>query len=971
MLESRDNFNINNFDIDKRKVTAAQSYRAFQILKNYRQNNFVKYYKINSLEKIIFHRFNLSNYSTVEKYLEFLVNSDAEKNSIYNYLIPSKKDFFSNCISWQSLVTNVIPKLLIKIPIEEVIRCWVIGCGTGEEAYSLAILLDEAISSTIPFRKFKILATDINNLALKIASEGVYSQKIVDNVSSERLKRYFVSHKNTLTVSHELRKNIVFTPHNIFKDIGFFKINLIICQNFLIYIQPQYRYRVLSTIDKSLAFDGILFLDNYELLQINNKNFVRLQYPGVFFQKRKQKGDRSVSRLNAFQSQIDEALLSIPQSDLHELPTSVFGSKLSQYQNIDWAEITSIFQDLELELKRDRETLQGAIEELRLKQIRIEKINQELITVNKNVKAINQKYQSQLEILQEVNTDLENLLCSVDIGVIFLDRQLKIRRYNSSAQKVFNFIFSDIGRSIKDLKHNLDCSNLVEVLEQFVQTQSPEQLEVQNLLTAEFFLIKLHRYFSRSQQQYRSKSSFSNESRLQSCEGVILTFVDISSRKQAEKVLAHQAFYDSLTKLPNRLLFKEQLQHAVTRLPRQDSPFLAVLYLDLNGFKEVNDTLGHSAGDFILIETARRLNEISRSNDIVSRLGGDEFIILLEEIDRPEQTLEICSRIHKILSLPFQIEDRQVNISTSIGVAIHSSQNNLNGKIETLIENADMAMYRSKQKGTAQTEIFSPQMRAKLEAVTQIKDRLQRAFEKSEFLLYYQPIFCLQNGTIKGLEALLRWEHPDLGLIAPKDFLPVIQNSALFFKLELWIVKQACYQLQQWLQKFDISEYFSFSINISPQLLSHVDFLSYVDDLLDEEGKIAKYLTIEITETALIDNKKAVEEILQRLRSKKIKIALDDFGTGFSSLSHLHSFSLDIIKIDRSFVTSLAHNQRSAHILRSIIYMSQQLDLTIVAEGIESLDQLQWLQEYNCQFGQGYFWSPPISSAATTKLLNS
>lgn len=416
---------------------------------------------------------------------------------------------------------------------------------------------------------------------------------------------------------------------------------------------------------------------------------------------------------------------------------------------------------------------------------------------------------------------------------------------------------------------------------------------------------------------------------------------------------------------------KEQLQHAVARLPRQKASFLAVLYLDLNGFKEVNDTLGHSAGDIILIETARRLNETIRSNDIVSRLGGDEFAILLEEINRPEQTLEICSRIHNILSIPFKIEDRSINISTSIGVAIHSARDDLKGRIETLIENADLAMYRAKQQGTARTEVFLPQMRAKLEAVIDIKNQLNRAFEKSEFLLYYQPIFNLKQGTIKGFEALLRWNHPKLGLIYPKDFIPVIQNSALFFKLELWVIKQAGDRLQQWLKKFKIGKHFSLNINISPKLLSHADFLSCIDDILNKEPAVAKHLTIEITETALIDNTEDVEKIFQQLRAKKIKIALDDFGTGFSSLSHLHSFSLDIIKIDRSFVMSLNRERRSADILRSIIYMSQQMDLTVVAEGIESIEQLQWLQKSNCHLGQGYFWSPPLTAAATTELLSS
>ena len=924
-------------------ITPAQKIRVLRILQSYRKNSCVKYYKINTLEASIIHRFRLLNFSTVEEYLQFLENSEEEKNNLYDCLVPSKKQFFYNCISWESLATNVIP-LLMEAPIEKTIRCWVIGCGTGEETYTLAMLLDEAISATISSRQFKILATDMNTSALNLASIGAYSQEISEDVSSERLERYFVKQSNTFVVNPKLRQNIIFAPHNTFENTGFHQIDLILCRNFLIHIQPQYRERVLSTIDRSLSSDGIIFLSNYEFLS-SNKNFVRLQYPGVFFQK---SNGRNNSRLDLFQSRIYEALL----------------SETIRHPNTNLTEATSIFQDLELELEREQRNLQDAIEQLHLEQIGTEKNNQELITVN-------QKCQLQLKKLNKLNADLENLLCSVDIGVIFLDRQLNIRKYNSSAQKIFNFRPSDIGRGIEDLNHNLDCSNLVEIIEQFFQAKKSYQLEVKNLLTEEFLLMKLHCYLEEFQQCDRLDGENLIESSTQSCEGVILTFVDITSRKQAEKILTQQAFYDSLTKLPNRLLFKEQLQHAITRLPRQKSPFLAVLYLDLNGFKEVNDSMGHSAGDLLLIETARRLNKVSRSNDIVSRLGGDEFVVLLEEIDRPEQTLEICSRIHIVLSAPFQIEDCYVNISTSIGVAIHSAKDNLNGKIETLIENADMAMYRAKQKGTAQTEFFLPQMRAKSEAIIEIKHRLNRAFKEEEFLLYYQPIFCLKDGTITGFEALLRWNHPKLGLTYPNDFLPTIQNSALFFELELWIVKKACYQLQQWLQEFNFSEDFSLSINISPQLLQNPDFLNYIEDVLEKEEAIAKYLTLEITETALIDNTETVEKILQRLREKKIKIALDDFGTGFSSLSHLHNFSLDIIKIDRSFVTSLDRNQRSVHILRSIIYMSQQMNLTIVAEGVETLDQLQWLQESSCQLGQGYFWSPPLAASAIAELLNS
>ena len=421
-------------------------------------------------------------------------------------------------------------------------------------------------------------------------------------------------------------------------------------------------------------------------------------------------------------------------------------------------------------------------------------VEKELLLDLLELYSINQTYQSQVEKLTELNNDLENLLCSIDIGVIFLDRQLKIHKYNSSAQKIINFRATDIGRPIKDLKHNLDA-NLVEILDRFLKTERPHELEVKNLLTKEFLLMKLHCYRLESQQRdlepskdlspqisYQglpsiyplshrrsnaptvvttggtsamdSDATDSIESRTQSCQGVILTFVDISDRKQAEQTLTYQAFYDSLTGLPNRLLFKQQLQHAVNRLSRQQSQFLAVLYLDLNGFKEVNDSLGHLAGDLLLIEVARRLNGVVRSNDVVSRLGGDEFVILLEEIDSPEQSLEIASRIHKALADSFSIESRQVTVSTSIGIAFHSAKDNLQGSIETLMENSDMAMYRAKQRGMAQTEIFSPQMRAKAVATMEMRNQLRQALQQQEFVLHCQPIFGLKDNKLQGFEAL-------------------------------------------------------------------------------------------------------------------------------------------------------------------------------------------------------------------------
>ena len=942
---------------EKTLVTADDWNKAIQILHKYKQNNFSTIYKLNTFEQSIIHRFLLTNSESTESYLQLLDDSDVEKDFLYELLIPTKSQFFLNPESWQSLEKSVIPQLLAKEPPTRELSFWVAGCGTGEEVYSLAMLLDELILAKIPDRKVKIIATDVSNTALTAAVKGVYHNRIADVLGQERLKRYFTRKNNTFVVNYKLRKLVNFLPHNLIKPIGFTNIDLICCRNTLLYFKPQYRQQALNMLFNSLVPQGFLFLDNNELLE-NNDNYITLQSPGNIFQKR-------------------DGVESLPGKEKQSFPIVTVNKIHLQYTKFNSAIYK--LKELESELESTQTSLQNSTERLQHESTIIEEINQEVITANINIKninqelySINQTYSSQVEILTELNSDLENLLRSIDIGVIFLNRQLKIHKYNSSAQKIINFRATDIGRPIKDLKHNLDCANLVEILEQFLQTEYPNQLEVKNLQTSEILLMKLHCYRLNSQQRALTKSG------TQTCEGVILTFVDISDRKQAERTLTYQAFYDSLTGLPNRLLFKEQLQHAVSRLSRaQNSQLLAVLYLDLNGFKEVNDSLGHGAGDLLLIEVGHRLNEVVRSNDVVCRLGGDEFVILLEEIYSPEQSLEIAARIHQILARSFSIESRQVHVSTSIGIAFHAAKDNLQGSIETLMENADMAMYRAKQKGLAsaqgdplgQTEIFSPQMRVLAEATMTMKNRLRQALAQKEFVLYYQPIFGLKDKKLQGFEALVRWIHPERSLIYPEEFLPFIQDSSLLFQLERWIIEQACEQLHQWQEQLEISHDFSLSINISPQLLAHANFLNYLHEILDQKQTIAQYLTIEVTETAFIYNADAVEEILRQLRSRGIKIALDDFGTGFSSLSHVHRFPLDIIKIDRSFILSLLQNERSSHIVRSIIFMGQQMDLTLVAEGIESIELLQWLQKHNCQLGQGYVWNPPLLATAATDLL--
>lgn len=884
-------------------ISDTQIRKILKTLENDRQNSLLSYYKLTNFEQSILHRCWLTNCHTIKDYWQLLSDSTVEKNKLYNHLISGTTRFFRDRHSWEWLATEIIPRLLKKNSQSE-LKCWIVGCATGEEAYSLAILLKEQIAATSSQQNFKILATDINISSLEIARRGIYSQNITECVSQKRLEQNFVSQNGNFKINSELRQKIVFATHNIVTDIGYKRIDLICCRNLLVYLRFQYQCIVLHSLRNSLKSEGILFIDKYESIPTTLEGFDKLPEREEFFQKKQQR-NTSIKKTCSIESN----------------------------NNIGFS---------------------SPIEELRYQQLIIEKINQELKAANQFTNDLNQKYLAQVRQLKELNLDLETLLQSIGIGVIFLDRKLNIRKYNFFAQKIFRFQTIDLGRPLKDIQHNLDCTDLVGLLEEFVQTKLFKPLEVENTETGDFLLMNV------------SACSLGSES----IEGVVLTFVDISDRKKAE-MLRHQAFYDSLTGLPNRLLFKEQLQHALTRLPRQNSPFLALLYLDLNGFKEVNDTLGHGAGDLLLIEVARRLTRVMRSNDIVCRLGGDEFAILLEEIDNLEQSIEIASRIHQILSNPFFIKDNQITISTSIGINFCSAEDELNSNTETLMENADMAMYNAKQKGTAKTEIFQHHMRSLADATIKIKDRVCQAISDEEFLLHYQPIYSLSNGKFLGFEALLRWNHPELGLISPEQFLPSIQNSPLLFKLECLVIKLMYAQLQYWLQKFQLNESFRLNVNISPKLIIHNDFLGYFQTVINPNNKGIQHLTIELTETALINNPQKVKKILELLRDRGIKIALDDFGTGFSSLSHLHYFPLDIIKIDRSFLMSLHDGDRSSHIVRSIIYMSQQLNLTTVAEGIENLNQLQLLKEYGCHRGQGYFWHPPLTSDVATELIAS
>ena len=450
---------------------------------------------------------------------------------------------------------------------------------------------------------------------------------------------------------------------------------------------------------------------------------------------------------------------------------------------------------------------------------------------------------------------------------------------------------------------------------------------------------------------------------------VISIAVDITERKQNEEALRKRAFYDPLTGLPNRDLFIERLKHAIHRSERQGSHLFAVLFLDLDGFKEINDSMGHLVGDRLLILVAEKLQNCIRPGDTVSRLGGDEFAVLLEQIDSEQNAMAIAARIHRELSAPVKIEGKRVFTSTSIGIALYAPSLCDSEHPNKLLENADMAMYRAKEVGAGHTQVYTPGMRSEAEALVEIKTELREALEREEFVMHYQPIIDLQTGKLNSLEALVRWDRGDRGLISPGKFLPIVQRSNMLPTLERWILKQSCTQFQEWLEKIDKDNPISLSVNISAQNLSDRSFVSYVSKVLKETKLASHRLILELTESSLVENAGLTGRIISSLQSMGIRIALDDFGTGYSSLSHLYRFHLDTIKIDRSFISQVEKGQHLSKIVRGIIYTANQLNLNVTAEGIETKEQLDFLEPLGCQFGQGFLFGKPLCAGEMCELI--
>lgn len=553
-----------------------------------------------------------------------------------------------------------------------------------------------------------------------------------------------------------------------------------------------------------------------------------------------------------------------------------------------------------------------------------------------------------LQTLRESENRIRLIVESAKDAIILIDQSGRIISWNHAAEVIFGYAQDETrGLSVSDLFPS-----------RYYHTQTDKginSLVALGLLQNERNAIEVNG-LKRDGQEFPVEISFSS---WETVEGVFYSGIirDVTERKRLEEQLTHQALHDPLTNLANRVLFRDRVEHALTKLDRHKTS-LSVLFLDLDNFKTINDSLGHVAGDRLLISFAERLQSCLRNSDTAARLSGDEFAILIEDAKGQETAAVIADKINDVLRLPIVVDGKDVFVSISIGIAVTKTGEE---KPEELLRNADVAMYMAKRQGKGRYVIFESQMHEALMERIEIEDNMRQAIENEEFALHFQPIIDLETERTVGMESLVRWNHPQKGLISPAQFIPIAEDTNLILPLGKWILEEACRQAQVWQYQYDNKAYLSISVNLSIRQFQQKELVAIVSNALVKSGLAPQRLILEITENHMLQNTETTIKRLHELKKLGVRLAIDDFGTGYSSLSYLQRFPIDIIKIDKSFIDKINQTKEGVALTRAIIMMSESLNLKTIAEGIEQAEQAETLQHLGCEFGQGFYFSKPLN----------
>jgi diguanylate cyclase (GGDEF)-like protein/PAS domain S-box-containing protein len=441
---------------------------------------------------------------------------------------------------------------------------------------------------------------------------------------------------------------------------------------------------------------------------------------------------------------------------------------------------------------------------------------------------------------------------------------------------------------------------------------------------------------------------------------------DINDRKLAEDRLIFDAFHDALTQLPNRALLMDRLNQAIKRANRRDDYIFAVIFMDLDRFKDVNDSFGHLTGDKLLIAVGNELQKGLRATDTLARFGGDEYVILLEDIIKPENANRVIEWIQKQLTLPFNVGGHEVFTTVSMGIVYGSSDYT---QAEDMLRDADIAMYVAKARGGARSEVFEPGMRQRILQRLALETDMRKALESDDLRVYYQPIVHLESGTLIGFEALARWQHPEHGLLQPMDFIPLAEETGMIVEIDRFVLKEACYRMKAWQAQYHIEPSLTISTNISGKHITNPDLVDFVEQVLKETGLNAESLKLEITERTIVDYNHLTAKIFSDLQKFGVQIQIDDFGVGYSSLGYLSRFPVNALKISQDFVDNIVEDSSQRDIVQAIVMLTDRLKVRVIAEGVETQEQLDQLRELGCEFGQGFLVANPLDHMQVEKLL--